>query len=141
VLLYITGGSGEQLAKWIVNGKPDLDMYGWDIRRFPSKLTPNKTWLKERSHESYAKNYSIVFSHDEPLAGRNMRRDPLHQVRFCYFRCMSRGNNVTASCVLNAAVARCVMLLFRFCRRLAVCSKSVMVGRGLAGFQLKDLPQ
>ena len=29
---------------------------------------------KERSHEAYAKNYSMVFPHDEPLAGRNMKK-------------------------------------------------------------------
>jgi sarcosine dehydrogenase len=42
-----------------------------------------------RSHEAYAKNYSMVFVHDEPLAGRNMKRDPLHEVRISfsdYFR-------------------------------------------------------
>lgn len=50
-------------------------------RRFHSSITPNQKWLRERSHESYAKNYSMVFPHDEPLAGRNMRRDPFHKVR------------------------------------------------------------
>ncbi|XP_048469382.1 LOW QUALITY PROTEIN: sarcosine dehydrogenase, mitochondrial-like [Rhincodon typus] len=41
--------------------------------------TNNNRWIRERSHESYAKNYSVVFPYDEPLAGRNMRLDPLHQ--------------------------------------------------------------
>lgn len=49
-------------------------------RRFHHSLTDNLRWIRERSHESYAKNYSVVFPHDEPLAGRNMRRDPLHEV-------------------------------------------------------------
>ncbi|KAF5920531.1 hypothetical protein HPG69_010510, partial [Diceros bicornis minor] len=48
-------------------------------RRFHSSLTAHRRWIRERSHESYAKNYSVVFPHDEPLAGRNMRRDPLHE--------------------------------------------------------------
>ncbi|OXB69053.1 hypothetical protein ASZ78_009529 [Callipepla squamata] len=50
------------------------------FRRFHRSLTNNNRWIRERSHESYAKNYSVVFPHDEPLAGRNMRKDPLHQV-------------------------------------------------------------
>lgn len=50
-------------------------------RRFHHSLTDNNRWIRERSHESYAKNYSVVFPHDEPLAGRNMRKDPLHEVR------------------------------------------------------------
>uniref|UniRef100_A0A4W3JUE9 Sarcosine dehydrogenase n=1 Tax=Callorhinchus milii TaxID=7868 RepID=A0A4W3JUE9_CALMI len=52
-----------------------------DRGRFHHSLTQNNRWIRERSHESYAKNYSVVFPHDEPLAGRNMRQDPLHQVR------------------------------------------------------------
>ena len=49
-------------------------------RRFHHSLTDHRRWIRERSHEAYAKNYSIVFPHDEPLAGRNMRTDPLHEV-------------------------------------------------------------
>ncbi|GIX90707.1 sarcosine dehydrogenase, mitochondrial [Caerostris extrusa] len=69
------GGCGRELASWVVHGRPQLDMYGYDIRRFSEKLTDNKKWIKERSHESYVKNYSIVYLHDEPLACRNIRKD------------------------------------------------------------------
>lgn len=51
-------------------------------RRFHSSITSDQKWLRERSHESYAKNYSMVFPHDEPLAGRNMRCDPFHKVQY-----------------------------------------------------------
>ena len=50
------------------------------IRRFPTVLTGNRKWLRERSHEAYAKNYAIVFPNDEPLASRNMRKDALYEV-------------------------------------------------------------
>lgn len=53
-------------------------------RRFHSSITANQKWLRERSHESYAKNYSMVFPHDEPLASRNMRCDPFHKVKHLY---------------------------------------------------------
>ncbi|KAI4587746.1 hypothetical protein MJG53_005533 [Ovis ammon polii x Ovis aries] len=49
-------------------------------RRFHRSLTDHSRWIRERSHEAYAKNYSVVFPHDEPLAGRNMRTGPLHEV-------------------------------------------------------------
>lgn len=68
------GGCGNQLAKWIVNGRPDLDMYGYDIRRFCPDVSKNVDWVTARSHEAYAKNYSIIFPHDEPLSGRNMKK-------------------------------------------------------------------
>lgn len=74
------GGCGRELAAWVLQGRPNLDMYGYDIRRFSPSLTKNNKWIRERSHESYVKNYSIVYPNDEPLASRNMRKDPLHEV-------------------------------------------------------------
>jgi len=74
------GGCGNELAKWIVKGHPDVDMFGFDIRRFHKSLTSNKEWVRQRSHESYAKNYAMLFPNDEPLAARNMRKDPFYEV-------------------------------------------------------------
>ena len=74
------GGCGLQLAKWVVEGTPDLDMYSWDISRFNRKLTGNNSWIRQRSHEAYAKNYSIVYPYDEPLASRKMNQSPLGPV-------------------------------------------------------------
>lgn len=58
-------------------------------RRFHNSLTKNEAWNRERSHEAYAKNYSMVFPNDEPLAARNMRKDPFHEVSLrgatCFF--------------------------------------------------------
>ncbi|XP_040078946.1 sarcosine dehydrogenase, mitochondrial [Ixodes scapularis] len=73
------GGCGRELAAWVLQGRPNLDMYAYDIRRFSPELTSNARWVRERSHESYVKNYSIVYPSDEPLASRNMRKDPLHE--------------------------------------------------------------
>ncbi|XP_066294122.1 sarcosine dehydrogenase, mitochondrial-like [Branchiostoma lanceolatum] len=78
--MMMGGGCGRELARWVVNGRPTLDMYGYDIRRFPTCQTSDNRWTRERSHEAYAKNYSIVFPHDEPLAARNSRTDPFHEV-------------------------------------------------------------
>ncbi|XP_046441775.1 sarcosine dehydrogenase, mitochondrial-like isoform X2 [Daphnia pulex] len=71
------GGCGWQLAKWIVQGRPDFDMFSYDIRRFSPDLTRNTDWIRQRSHEAYAKNYSIVYPHDEPLASRKMKKSPI----------------------------------------------------------------
>lgn len=75
------GGCGEQLVHWIVHGRPEFNMFSFDIRRFLPKMMENVKWATERSHEAYAKNYSQVFLHDQPLAGRNQIKDPLHEVR------------------------------------------------------------
>ncbi|KAM9322418.1 sarcosine dehydrogenase, mitochondrial-like isoform 1-T2 [Pholidichthys leucotaenia] len=78
--MMLGGGCGRELAHWIIHGRPEKDMYGYDIRRFHHSLTDNSRWIRERSHESFAKKYSMVFPFDEPLASRNMRKDPFHQV-------------------------------------------------------------
>ncbi|KAG9354175.1 hypothetical protein JZ751_012299 [Albula glossodonta] len=78
--MMLGGGCGKELAHWIIHGRPEKDMYGYDIRRFHHSLTDNNRWIRERSHESYAKNYSVVFPFDEPLASRNMRKDPIHKL-------------------------------------------------------------
>ncbi|XP_025117844.1 sarcosine dehydrogenase, mitochondrial isoform X3 [Bubalus bubalis] len=79
--MMLGGGCGQQLAYWIVHGRPEKDMHSYDIRRFHRSLTDHGRWIRERSHEAYAKNYSVVFPHDEPLAGRNMRKGPLHEIK------------------------------------------------------------
>lgn len=78
--MMLGGGCGEQIAQWVVHGRPELDMYGYDIRRYHRPLFSNASWVIGRSHEAYAKNYSIVFPHDEPLAGRNVRRSAVHEI-------------------------------------------------------------
>ena len=30
--IMLAGGCGNELAKWIINGQPDLDMWSFDIR-------------------------------------------------------------------------------------------------------------
>ena len=57
-----------------------MDMFGYDVRRFHPDLASNTEWVKERSHEAYAKNYHTVYLHDQPLAGRNMIKDPFHEL-------------------------------------------------------------
>ena len=59
ILIFVGGGCGNELAKWVINGRPDLDMSGYDIRRFCPEVSKNKNWVIERSHEAYAKNYSM----------------------------------------------------------------------------------
>ncbi|KAK7896246.1 hypothetical protein WMY93_021571 [Mugilogobius chulae] len=77
--MMLGGGCGRELAHWIIHGRPEKDMYGYDI-----------------SHESYAKNYSVVFPFDEPLASRNMRRDPFHQVKdYDYYGAYETPKNVS----------------------------------------------
>ncbi|XP_063586381.1 sarcosine dehydrogenase, mitochondrial-like [Penaeus indicus] len=75
--MMMSGGCAEQLAQWVVHGRPALDMTAYDCRRFSSRVRRQPQWAWEKSHESYVKNYSIVFPRDQPLAGRRAITDPL----------------------------------------------------------------
>ncbi|XP_055610172.1 sarcosine dehydrogenase, mitochondrial [Uranotaenia lowii] len=82
--MMLGGGCAEQLASWIIHDRPDLHMFAYDVRRFTPKQKKALNWATERSHEAYAKNYSIVFPHDEALAGRNFTVDPFHKQMIQY---------------------------------------------------------
>lgn len=75
----LSGGCGRELANMVMDRPTTVDMFSYDIRRFHPSLCDNDAWLKQRSHESYAKNYSILYPFDQPLAGRNLRRSPFHE--------------------------------------------------------------
>uniref|UniRef100_A0A7S2WI35 Sarcosine dehydrogenase n=1 Tax=Mucochytrium quahogii TaxID=96639 RepID=A0A7S2WI35_9STRA len=77
--MMLGGGMGREIATWIVDGSPQVDMFAYDCSRFHPDSVKDAGWVKTRTHESYAKTYAIVFPHDEPLAGRNSRVSVLHE--------------------------------------------------------------
>jgi len=77
--MMMGGGIGDQIATWITEGSPSLDLFSVDCSRFHPATVKDHAWTSSRTHESYAKTYAIVFPHDEALAGRGARRSALHQ--------------------------------------------------------------
>ncbi|KAL0850334.1 hypothetical protein ABMA28_012164 [Loxostege sticticalis] len=77
--MMFSAGCGIQMAEWIISGRPHYNMFSFDIRRFTPGQMSRAHWMRESSHEAYVRNYSIVFPHDEPLAGRDASHDALHQ--------------------------------------------------------------
>ena len=78
-----TGGAGWQLAEWIVEGEPTIDMNGVDPRRFGSFAT--KSFLREKNEEAYANVFTIHYPDETREAGRPLRTTP------CYDRLKSMG--------------------------------------------------
>ena len=76
--MMLSGGIGSELAAWVLHGAPTLDLFGFDPARFHASTVADARWVQDRTHESYAKTYAIVFPSDEPLAGRGARRSALH---------------------------------------------------------------
>jgi glycine cleavage system T protein len=72
-----TGGIGRQMATWIVEGEPELDLWKMDIRRFGGQYRSQSLTLA-RSYENYATYYDIHYPNEERLAGRPLRLSPAY---------------------------------------------------------------
>ena len=83
------GGAGWQLAEWIVNGNPTIDMLGVDPRRFGSYAT--KSYLIEKNEEAYANVFTVHYPDEERPAARPLRTAP------CYERLKKMGGVFGAS--------------------------------------------
>lgn len=77
------GGAGWQLAHWIVDGEPTIDMMGVDPRRFGDYV--GRGFLIEKNEEAYAKVFTVHYPDEEREAGRALRRTP------CYDRMKALG--------------------------------------------------
>jgi glycine cleavage system aminomethyltransferase T/glycine/D-amino acid oxidase-like deaminating enzyme len=73
-----TGGIGQQMARWIVEGEPELDLWKMDSRRFGGQYRSQRLTL-ERSYENYATYYDIHYPNEERLAGRPLRLSPAYE--------------------------------------------------------------
>ena len=71
------GGAGWQLAEWIVEGEPTIDMLGVDPRRFGPYATA--AYLKAKNEEAYANVFTIHYPDEERPAARPLRTAPCHQ--------------------------------------------------------------
>ncbi|HLX35213.1 MAG TPA: FAD-dependent oxidoreductase [Candidatus Limnocylindrales bacterium] len=71
------GGIGQQMARWIADGEPELDLWKMDIRRFGGQYRSRALTLA-RSYENYATYYDIHYPNEERLAGRPLRLSPAY---------------------------------------------------------------
>jgi dimethylglycine dehydrogenase len=62
------GGAGWQLAEWIVDGEPTIDMMGVDPRRFGPYAT--RGYLKAKNEEAYANVFTPHYPDEERVAAR-----------------------------------------------------------------------
>ena len=69
-------GAGWQLAEWIVEGEPTIDMLGVDSRRFGDYATG--AYLKAKNEEAYANVFTVHYPDEERPAGRPLRTAPCH---------------------------------------------------------------
>ncbi|WP_170345503.1 GcvT family protein [Ruegeria atlantica] len=72
------GGAGEMIAEWIVDGRPSLDLWPLDVRRF-SPHHATRAFMYPRAVEHYAHHYKMRYPGQEAETARNLRLSPLHE--------------------------------------------------------------
>ena len=70
------GGAGWQLAEWMVEGEPTIDMLGIDPRRFGDYAT--RAYLIRKNEEAYRNVFTIHYPDEEREDARPLRQPPCH---------------------------------------------------------------
>jgi 4-methylaminobutanoate oxidase (formaldehyde-forming) len=71
------GGAGEMIAEWVLEGRPSIDLWPLDNRRFgPHHGT--RACMYPRAVEHYAHHYKMRHPGAESEAARGLRRSPFH---------------------------------------------------------------
>jgi sarcosine dehydrogenase len=71
------GGAGQMMAEWIVEGRPSLDLWPLDIRRFADHHA-TKYFMFPRAVELYGKHYTLNPPGTEHHSVRKLRLSPLY---------------------------------------------------------------
>jgi sarcosine dehydrogenase len=72
-----SGGAGDAMARWILHGEPEHDLWAFDVRRFGPHHA-SRRYLAERSVEAYGRYYALHWPVEEMRSARGGRRSPLH---------------------------------------------------------------
>ena len=71
------GGAGKMMAEWILDGRPSLDLWPLDVRRFAFHHT-TQHFMGSRMVELYAHHYKLAAPGTEHVTARGVKRSPLH---------------------------------------------------------------
>lgn len=69
-------GSGKYLAQWMLHGDSEINMAGFDPRRFGSYA--NDDFMRSRGFQDYGMTYFTPLPGEELAAGRGVRLSPLY---------------------------------------------------------------
>lgn len=72
-----SGGAGELMANWILEGDPGMDIWPFDVRRFGPHHGSSE-YLRKRSVEVYSHYYKVHYPNLEMKTARNARCSPLY---------------------------------------------------------------
>jgi len=72
------GGAGEMIAEWLVEGRPSLDLWPLDARRFGPHQGA-RSYMYPRAVEHYAHHYKMRYPGQESSVARDLRKSPLYE--------------------------------------------------------------
>jgi dimethylglycine dehydrogenase len=72
------GGAGKAIAEWMLNGRPEFDLWSIDRRRYKEYATTQYT--VDKALEVYQNEYAMGFPFEERPAGRPSYTSPLHDL-------------------------------------------------------------
>jgi 4-methylaminobutanoate oxidase (formaldehyde-forming) len=72
-----SGGMGQLMAEWIIEGQPSVDTWEMDSRRFGPQYR-SRDYALTRTYEMYATYYDIKYPGHERQAGRPLRLPPAY---------------------------------------------------------------
>jgi dimethylglycine dehydrogenase len=76
--ITLAGGIGWQLAEWIVEGEPSIDMWPCDSRRFGEYAT--RRYSARKTEEAYERTYRLPKPEEELPAARQLKTTPVHDL-------------------------------------------------------------
>ena len=82
------GGAGKSIAEWVIDGKPEWDLWNLDPRRYTDYA--DQPYVVDRAIELYQHEYAINYPYEERPAGRPRKVTPV------YDRLASKGANFGA---------------------------------------------
>ena len=71
------GGVGKVMAEWILEGRPSIDVWRMDLRRFGAHYG-DRGYARAQAVETYSTYYDIHYPGEERRAGRGLKRSPAH---------------------------------------------------------------
>jgi 4-methylaminobutanoate oxidase (formaldehyde-forming) len=72
-----SGGAGQLIAEWVLNGEAPMDLWDVDIRRF-APFMANRKALAERTGETLGLHYAMRWPRQELQTTRPLRTSPLY---------------------------------------------------------------
>lgn len=73
-----SGGAGKVIAEWIIDGKPEWDLWSLDPRRYTDYA--DQPYVVDRALELYQHEYAINFPYEERPAGRPRHVSPAYDL-------------------------------------------------------------